>query len=94
MHAAGCYDEGKMDYASEYFISSYTPTAATLLMNNAQAELANGQAKMMTVIQSQDLPNTRKELENIEKHISATSTQIVKFGVPGAPANVDAVATA
>ena len=61
-------------------------------MDNAQAEPANGPAKMMTVIQSQDLPNTRKELENIEKHISATSTQIVKFGVPGAPANVDAVA--
>ena len=49
--------------------------------------------KMMVVIQSSELPSTRRELENIQKHISSSSGSLVTFGVPGTVASVEAVAS-
>ena len=44
----------------------------------------------MAVIQSRDLPLTRVELEKIERHVPSDS--LVKFGIPGTIASVEAVA--
>jgi len=46
---------------------------------------------MMAVIQSRSLPSTVRELEKIEQYTAGDS--LIKFGVPGAPASVDAVAS-
>ena len=46
--------------------------------------------KMVVVIDSQNLSFTRKELEKIEQHVPNDS--LVKLGIPGAPASVEAVA--
>jgi len=46
---------------------------------------------MMVVIQSQDLPKTKVELERIRRYISAES--LVTFGTPGSDTSVEAVAS-
>lgn len=90
MHAAGCYDnELKIECASDYIISSYTASVATLLTPSPTT--ASKAFKMMAVIQSCDLSSTKKELEKIERHVSSDS--LIRLGVPGAVANVEGVAS-
>ena len=92
IHAAGrynpCSDEGAIECASDYFISTYVPTIGTLLAHPPPP--STKKYKMMVVIQSSKLPSTRQELKHIQKHVPSTS--LVIFGVPGAVADVEAVA--
>ena len=89
-HAAGCYDDDiNIECASDYFISSYIPTIGVLLTQDSPP--STERFKMMAVIQSQTLSSTRMELEKIERHVS--SDLLVKFGILGATASVEAVAT-
>jgi CHAT domain-containing protein len=47
--------------------------------------------QMMAVIQDKELPSTRRELENIQKHVS--SEALIELGVSGVSAGVEAVAS-
>ncbi|KAF8872483.1 hypothetical protein CPB84DRAFT_1854456 [Gymnopilus junonius] len=89
IHAAGRYQEGLTDCASEYIISSYTPTIGVLLSPDPIP--SPEKFKMLAVIQSRSLPSTVQELEKIEQYVS--SEALIKFGVSGAPASVEAVAS-
>jgi CHAT domain-containing protein len=90
IHAAGCYDnELAIDCAPDYFISSYTPTIGALLTLDSAPTTQPFQ--MMAVIQSKELPSTRRELENIRRHVSCEA--LVELGVPEVPAGVEAVAS-
>ncbi|KDR68260.1 hypothetical protein GALMADRAFT_78835 [Galerina marginata CBS 339.88] len=89
IHAAGCYNDSQaIECASDYFISSYTPTIGAML---TQYQTPPGPFRMMVVIQSRELPSTRKELEKIEQHVS--EDLLVKLGIPGQSASVEAVAS-
>jgi len=89
IHAAGCYDnEFTIECASDYIISSYTPTIGVLVAHNPASSAK--ELKMVVVIDSQKLSFTRKELEKIEQHVP--NDFLVKLGIPGAPASVEAVA--
>ncbi|KDR76437.1 hypothetical protein GALMADRAFT_445475 [Galerina marginata CBS 339.88] len=88
VHAAGCYVGGYVDCASDYFISSYTPTIGTML---TPIPPPLEPFKMMVVIQSQTLPSTRKELAKIEQYVAADS--LIKIGTAVASASVEAVAS-
>ena len=90
IHAAGCYDdELAIDCAPDYFISSYTPSIGALLAVDSPPTTQSFQ--MMAVIQSKGLPYTSRELENIRQHVSCEA--LIEFGVPDAPAAVEAVAS-
>ena len=90
IHAAGCYDdELAIDCAPDYFISSYTPTIGALLALDSAPTTQSFQ--MMAVIQSKDLPSTRRELANIQKHVSCEA--LVVLGVPEVPAGVETIAS-
>ena len=89
IHAAGYYAEQATECAADYFISSYTPTIAALLAHSSVP--SSHPFKMMVVIQTSELHSTKKELENIQKHVS--SDALVTFGVPGTVANVETVAS-
>ena len=92
IHAAGYYDEQSMECAANYFISSYTPTVGALLAHPpVTSGLTNTPFKMMVVIQTRELSSTRQELENIQKYVS--SDALITFGVPGAVANIETVAS-
>ncbi|KAF8162174.1 CHAT domain-containing protein [Mycena galopus ATCC 62051] len=74
IHAAGIYDPESIDFASQYVISSYTPTLAALL-NIPTRTTASFQ--MSAVIQPDapgcsTLPGTTEELEKITRHVSST----------------------
>jgi hypothetical protein len=79
-----------IECASDYFISSYTPTIGVLLTHDCPPSSSTERFEMMAVI-SRELPSTRMELEKIERHVPSES--LVKFGIPGATASVEAVAT-
>lgn len=89
IHAAGNYDEQAIECAADYFISSYTPTVGALLAHPPAP--STHAFKMMVVIQTKELPSTKTELENIQKHIPSDS--LVIFGIPGTVANVETVAS-
>ena len=90
IHAAGCYDnELAIECASDYFMSSYTPTIGALLTPPSVS--LNHTFKMMVVIQSQELASTKKELENIKRHVS--SDALIELGIPGVAADVETVAS-
>ena len=90
IHATGCYDdELAIDCALDYFISSYTPSIGALLALDSAPTTQSFQ--MMAVIQSKGLPSARRELENIQLHVSCDA--LVELGVPGVPAGVEAVAS-
>ena len=89
IHAAGCYDnERAVECASDYFVSSYTPTIGALL--GRPPVRPTQKLKMMVVIQSSELKSTEKELEIIRNYVSNDS--LIEFGTPGNPAEVEAVA--
>ena len=90
IHAAGCYDdELVIDCAPDYFISSYTPAIGPLLALDSAPTTQSFQ--MMVVIQAKGLPSTRRELENIRRHVSCNA--LIELGVPEVPAGVEAVAS-
>jgi CHAT domain-containing protein len=90
IHAAGRYnDELSDECASDYFISSYTPTIGALLLHNSPP-LAET-FEMMVVIESSELPSTKTELKVIEQHVP--SEMLIKVGVARRPAEVEAVAS-
>jgi CHAT domain-containing protein len=90
IHAAGRYnDELSDECASNYFVSSYTPTIGALLLHNSPPSAEP--FKMMVVIESSELPSTKTELKVIEQHVS--SDMLIKVGVTGRPAEVEAVAS-
>ena len=99
IHAAGRY-ETDIDYASQYFISSYTPTVDPLLVDD-HPESTNP-FSMLAVVQSMTpgvqkmdhgslppLPSTETELRNIRKHVPPKS--LVVLGVSGAAASVEII---
>ena len=88
IHAAGCYDNKlAIECASDYIVSSYTPTIGALLTHNSTP--STKPFKMMVVVQSQDLPSTKIELERIEQYIPKDC--LIKLGIPGTTASVEAV---
>jgi CHAT domain-containing protein len=86
IHAAGIYTEGRIESASEYVISSYTPTIAALL---TPAPLPTNSSEMLVVIQPKTLPCTIQELHKIEAHVP--DKFLVRLGIPEAPAFVEKV---
>ena len=90
IHAAGCYhNELAVECASDYIISSYTPTISALL--NPDPTSSTKPFKMMVVIQSKELSSTQRELKKIEQHVPNES--LIRLGIPGFPASVEAVAS-
>ncbi|KAJ7237411.1 aromatic di-alanine and tetratricopeptide repeat-containing protein [Mycena rebaudengoi] len=74
IHAAGKYDQDSTDFASQYVISSYTPTLTTLLNTPAHTTAT---FNMSVVIQPDapgcsPLPGTEEELDKITRHVSST----------------------
>ncbi|KDR82433.1 hypothetical protein GALMADRAFT_237749 [Galerina marginata CBS 339.88] len=90
IHAAGCYDDKlAAECASDYFISSYTPTIGALL---AHPPVSPAQKlKVMVVIQSSELASVKKELAKIRNHVP--NDALIEFGIPGRPAEVETVAS-
>lgn len=88
IHAAGIYDGEMTVSVSDYVVSSYTPTIATLL---TPAPRPNHSFEMLVVIQPKTLPCTVQELQKIEGRIS--SKFLFRLGIPGAPASVEEVVT-
>lgn len=88
IHAAGIYDTsmGTPENASDYIVSSYTPTLNTLL---APRHPPNADSfKMLVAIQPQTagqapLTQTREEMRQIERHVPAAS--LIKLGSSGSP---------
>jgi len=101
IHAAGRYEKD-VDYASQYFISSYAPTLDPLLVDDPP-ESADP-FSMLAVIQSAGvqridhaglsrplppLPSTETELHNIQKHVSPES--LVALGASGTTTSVEVI---
>ena len=99
IHAAGRY-EADTDYASQYFVSSYTPTVDPLLVDDPTESI--DPFSMLAVIQSKapgiqktdpgslpPLPCTETELRNIRKHVPSKS--LVVLGDSDAVASVEIV---
>ena len=95
VHAAGIYHTtmGDLENASEYMISSHTPTLRSLLV---PPPIINGHPfQMLVAIQPETegynaLHGTREEMRRIERHVPSPS--LVKFGsVDAPPSNVEAV---
>jgi CHAT domain-containing protein len=86
IHAAGIYNTADGENASDYIVSSYTPTLSTLLVPKP---LIASTFKMMVVIQPRTLPCAHEELNRIEKHVP--SGCLVKLGLSQSPATVQHV---
>jgi len=91
IHAAGIYNTKDGGKVSDYAVSSYAPTLNALLVPLPHAM---DNFKMMAVIQPEapgypPLPSTFEELRKIENHVPAKC--LVKLGIPGASATVEAV---
>lgn len=92
IHAAGCYLDGVTeDRASEYIISTYTPTVEQLLPKNG-SKTANTHLKVL-VIAHNNLYFVGKELELIQKIVPKLNT--VTLGIPNSnnPARAKDVVT-
>ena len=88
IHAAGRYIDGGVECASQYLISSYTPTIEALLTPNHPPV---SPFRMMTIVHSQSLPNAMEEMRGIEQHVNNDS--LIKFGSRESPASVETVAS-
>ena len=103
IHAAGRY-ETDINYASQYLISSYTPTVDPLLVDDPLG--STEPFSMLAVIQSLTpstqqmdlgspspslcpLPSTETEMGIIRKHVPPKL--LVTLGVSGAPASVEVI---
>ncbi|KIM38266.1 hypothetical protein M413DRAFT_448000 [Hebeloma cylindrosporum] len=95
IHAAGIYASNgqSIDCASDYIVSSFTPTIGALLVPEQGQQPSTHPFKFLAVIQAQTLPFAKEELRKIESHIPAHS--LITLGAPGSPpANVDIVVNA
>ncbi|KDR71780.1 hypothetical protein GALMADRAFT_126706 [Galerina marginata CBS 339.88] len=93
IHAAGCYDadlESGRECAADYFISSFIPTIGSLVSQRQSSQSLTQPFKMMVVI-DQQLASTKRELRNIEQHVS--NDVLIKFGINHAPAEIETVAS-
>ena len=86
IHAAGVYGLGNSEGIFDYAVSSYTPTISTLLRTTPSISTP---FRMLVVIQSQSLGCTIDELQKIEDRVP--NEFLVKLGVSGSPASVEAV---
>ena len=101
IHAAGRYEKD-VDYASQYFISSYAPTLEPLLVDDPPKP--TDPFNMLAIIQSSGvqrmghaslsrplppLPSTETELHNIRKHVPPES--LVALGASGTATSVEAI---
>jgi CHAT domain-containing protein len=87
LHAAGLYNSEVPESVSDYVVSSYVPTISALLTATPPPAW---NFEMMVVIQAKTIPYTVQELEVITTRVP--DKNLVKFGVPGAPALVEEVA--
>jgi CHAT domain-containing protein len=88
IHAAGIYDTKGTESVFDYVVSSYTPSLKSLLSDHPPI---NEQYKVAVIIQPDApnhgcLPDTEKELRNIEKHVPSHS--LIRLGVKNNPATV------
>ncbi|PPQ97687.1 hypothetical protein CVT26_001870 [Gymnopilus dilepis] len=90
VHAAGRYADAVVECASQYLISSYTPTIGALLMPDHPPVTP---FRMMIVVQSHSSPNAMEEMMNIEQHVNNDNNSLIKFGTSESPASVEAVAS-
>ena len=88
LHAAGIYAPdtkmGAVENASDYMVSSYTPTLNSLLVPTPVPNAVP--FKMLVAIQPETeghvtLTQTREEIRQIERHVPASS--LIKLGVDG-----------
>ena len=101
IHAAGRYEKD-INYASQYFISSYAPTLDPLLVDDPPKP--TDPFNMLAVIQSSGvkrmghaslsrplppLPSTETELHNIRKHVPPEF--LVALGASGTVTSVEAI---
>ncbi|TFK31076.1 CHAT domain-containing protein, partial [Crucibulum laeve] len=92
IHAAGYYTQKFEDYASQYIVSSYTPTLSALLIPGRHFEskpTSTLEIEMMTVIQSKTLPFTEVELKIIESRVPRQC--LITLGTPKSPASMEKV---
>ncbi|PPQ93563.1 hypothetical protein CVT25_005555 [Psilocybe cyanescens] len=92
IHAAGCYnpDHGALECASDYMISSYTPTLGMLLPSiNDEVPRPQQPFQMMVVVDVQ-LPFSGVELQKIKARVPTDC--LVELGSSDAPSSsVDAI---
>ena len=97
MHAAGIYNAEGAESASDYLVSSYTPTITALLRD---PPLRTDSFKMMVVIQpktpgQKPLPCTVDELRKIEAHVpSKDLTRLVSASVEDVISHLPAISIA
>lgn len=94
IHAAGSYDSDSdtgLECASDYFMSSYTPTAGALLASNTPIPvLPTGQLEVLVIADS-NLQSTKKEIEAISSRVVGNACKLVQFGTADSPALVESV---
>lgn len=93
IHAAGIYDDSSIrtECLSEFVVSSYTPILQNML---SLLPTSIHPMKVLAVIQPEAigqprLPATIAELEAIGRHVPPQA--LAKYGVAGAPANIEEV---
>ncbi|KDR68185.1 hypothetical protein GALMADRAFT_161118 [Galerina marginata CBS 339.88] len=90
LHGAGRYlNNTAIECASDYFISSYTPTIGMLLDEDKQPNISSEPFQIMAVMDNKRLPCARRELQCIKSRVPHDC--LVEYGSARAPANVDAV---
>ncbi|TFK33924.1 CHAT domain-containing protein [Crucibulum laeve] len=90
LHAAGDYESPDGERAFDYVISSYTPSVATLLSKRKNEHISPVKSfKMMTLIQSKSLPQTRIELEKIKTRVP--EQLLTTLGDSPIPVSIDEV---
>ncbi|PPQ93834.1 hypothetical protein CVT25_013543 [Psilocybe cyanescens] len=94
LHAAGCYGPvtgTSTDCASDYIVSSYTPTAGLLLpRSDTNSPPSNQPFKVLAVIDSQ-LPFANEELAKIKTQVRSDTECLVELGVSNAPATIETI---
>ncbi|TFK34935.1 hypothetical protein BDQ12DRAFT_726418 [Crucibulum laeve] len=88
IHAAGYYIKNSEDYASQYIVSSYTPTLFALLIPRRRSESKpTSTLEIMTVIQPKTLPFTEVELNIIESRVPRKC--LITLSTQNFPASVE-----
>ncbi|KDR73338.1 hypothetical protein GALMADRAFT_1341890, partial [Galerina marginata CBS 339.88] len=92
LHAAGCYDDvGSAECASDYIISSYTPTIGLLLPVAPKAHSSTQKFEILAIADTKRLSSAGKEVKVIERHLSNPES-LVQLGTSGHnPGNVDKI---
>lgn len=80
-----------MQCAADYIISSYIPSTRAVLRNESSASIPpEQQFKMTVVVDTDNLPLTSIELQQIKAYVS--NDCITQLGIPGSPATIETVA--